>query len=84
MRRQLMPLLGGRYQGAGTVAKFGLHHERGKDTVLTVMLVDVELHVGSQIVVSQHIWTKVTPELAGLDPRRGSRISFSAVSRRVL
>jgi len=47
--------------------------------LMMMMMFDVELHVGSQIVVAQHIWTKVTSEMAELDPRRGSRISFSAV-----
>ncbi len=79
MRRQLMALLGGRYYGAGTVARFHLHYTTSMGLAIMAMLVDVELHVGSQIVVSQHIWTKVTPELAELNPRRGSRISFSAV-----
>jgi len=74
-----MPLLGGRYRGAGTVAKFHLHYTPGTGLALMVMLADVELHVGSQIVVAQHVWTKATSEVAELDPRKGSRISFSAV-----
>jgi hypothetical protein len=78
MRRQLMPLLGGRYRGAATVMKFGLNHAPGKRATLMMRLHDVALHVGSQIVVAQHIWTKVTPEVAALNPRTWSRIAFDA------
>jgi hypothetical protein len=78
MRRQLMPLLGGRYHGAGTVVKFGLLCEPGKGTMLTIMLHDVGLYVGSMVVVAQHCWVKVTSEIVDLNPCRGSRISFDA------
>ena len=78
MRRQLMPLLGGRYRCAATVAKFGLNHELGRAAEPMMMLYDLALHVGSQIVVAQHIWTKVTPEVAALNPQTWSRIAFDA------
>jgi hypothetical protein len=78
MRRQLMPLLGGRYRGAATVMKFGLNHELVRAAEPMMMLQDVALYVGSQIVVAQHIWTGVTPEVIAIDPRTRSRIAFNA------
>ena len=78
MRRQLMPLLGGRYRSAATVVKFGLNHAPGRCAIPMMRLHDVALHVGSQIVVAQHIWTRVTPEVIALDPRTWSRIAFDA------
>jgi hypothetical protein len=72
MRRQIMPLLGGRYRGAAAVANFGLHHEPGRETAPTMMLFDAALHVGSLIMMAQHIWTKVTPEVVVLNLRKGA------------
>lgn len=78
MRRQLMPFLGARYHFAGTVVKFGLRQELGKRAIPTMMLCDVALHTGSQIVVSQHIWVCISQEMAEFNPKRGNRISFDA------
>jgi len=79
MRRQLMLFLGGQYRFAATVEKFGLRYELSRGAQPTMLLKDVALHTGTVIVVSQHMWTPITPEVVTLNPRRGDRISFNAV-----
>ncbi|MCX6669011.1 MAG: hypothetical protein NTV25_04275 [Methanothrix sp.] len=78
MRRQLVPFLAGRYRFAATVEKFGLLYGPSKATAPSMLLCDVALHTGSLIVVSQHCWTPVSPEVAELNPKRWDRICFDA------
>ena len=43
-----------------------------------MLLYDVAMHTGTVIVVSQHIWTEVSPHVAEFNPHRGDRICFDA------
>jgi len=44
-----------------------------------MLLFDVGLHLNSEaVVMSQHCWTEVSPNVAEFNPRRGDTISFGA------
>jgi hypothetical protein len=77
MRQQLQLFLGEKYRFAATVGKFGLRYTP-EGIKACMLLFDVAMHTGTVIVVSQHIWTEISPHVAEFDPRRGDRISFDA------
>ena len=77
MRRQLQVFLGGRYRFSATVQKFGLKYTP-EGIKACMLLFDVALHTGTAIVVSQHIWAEVSPDVAQFDPHGGDKIAFSA------